>query len=149
MTACGKAAPTALLSLVCLLGACIPEYRAPTLGEPHAVVKVRRTYDTIGGTKLYELLLVDDHGALSAEVPSELASAPRIDPILVHPIPARFTPAASITSSGERCENRTSSKSRTPNTKATIAAAATARKPFTGAVREGQPATARSLATGG
>jgi len=96
MTARGKAAPIAWLLLVCLLGACIPEYRAPTLGEPHAVVKVRRTYDTIGGTKLRELLLVDDHRALSAEVPSGLASAPLIDPILVHPVPARFTIASSF-----------------------------------------------------
>ena len=79
----------ALLALS-LLGACIPEYHPPTLAEPHATLKVRRTYDTQAGSTLRELLLVDDHSALVSEVPASLASAPRIDASLVYPTPATF-----------------------------------------------------------
>jgi len=84
------------LALAWLLGACIPQYHPPTLSEPHAVIKVRRTYDTIAGTRLRESLLVDDHRAFAAEVPSGLASAPRIDSSLVHPVPATFGMASSF-----------------------------------------------------
>ena len=73
-----------------LLGACIPEYHPPTLAEPHATIKIRRTYDTQAGVTLRELLLVDDHSALVSEVPASLARAPRIDAGLVHPTPATF-----------------------------------------------------------
>ena len=81
---------SAALCVATLSGACIPEYRPPTLAEPHATVKVRRTYDRAAGAALRELLLVDDHDALAAEVPASLALAPRIDALLVHPIPATF-----------------------------------------------------------
>lgn len=78
------------LAVLALLGACIPEYHPPTLAEPHATIKVRRTYDTQAGSTLHELLLVDDHSALVSEVPASLASAPRIDASLVYPTPATF-----------------------------------------------------------
>jgi hypothetical protein len=88
-----KAAP---LGLAWLLGACVSAYQPPTLAEPHAVVKLRRTYDTIAGTRLRESLLIDDHPAHAAEVPSGLASTPRIDSSLVHPTPATFGMASSF-----------------------------------------------------
>jgi hypothetical protein len=78
------------LLMATLGAACVPEYRPPTLSEPHALIKIRRTYDTAGGVKLRELLLVDDHSALRDEVPAQLAGSPRIDVTLVHPIPATF-----------------------------------------------------------
>ena len=90
------AATASVLSLTGSLGACIPAYRPPTLAEPHAVIKVRRTYDTISGTGLRESLMVDDHRALLAEVASGLARAPRIDSSLVHPTPATFALASSF-----------------------------------------------------
>ena len=78
------------LCIATLGSACIPEYRPPTLAEPHATVKVRRTYDMAAGTALHELLLVDEHRALAAGVPASLALSPRIDALLVHPAPATF-----------------------------------------------------------
>ncbi|MET0794144.1 MAG: hypothetical protein ABW061_21660 [Polyangiaceae bacterium] len=79
-----------------MLGACIPEYHPPTLSEPHATIKIRRTYDTQAGVALHELLLVDGHSALRSQVPARLASAPRIDASLVHPKPATFTMLSSF-----------------------------------------------------
>jgi hypothetical protein len=82
---------TFLGQLACALGACMPPaYHPPTLAEPHATLKVRRTYDIFAGTRLRELLMVDEHVALQATVASSEASAPRIDPILIHPTPATF-----------------------------------------------------------
>jgi len=79
-----------ILAALSLLGACIPEYHPPTLAEPHATLKIRRTYDTQAGSTLYEQLLVDDHVALVSEVPVSLASVPRIDARLVYPTAATF-----------------------------------------------------------
>jgi hypothetical protein len=90
------AAKAALLALVGLLGACISEYRPPKLAEPHAVLKIRRTYDTSAGVWLREFLLLDDHLAFAAEVPAGLASAPRIDSSLIHPMPASFDMSSSF-----------------------------------------------------
>jgi hypothetical protein len=84
------------LALACQLGACIPAYHPPTLSEPHALLKVRRTYDTLAGTHLRESLLVDGHDALQANVAASLASAPRIDSTLVHPTPATFAMTGSF-----------------------------------------------------
>jgi len=72
------------------LGACIPAYRPPTQSEPHAVLKIRRTYDMQPGTGLKESVLVDDHLLLDNQVPAVLAREPRIDSSLVHPTPATF-----------------------------------------------------------
>jgi len=96
MNASHLAAKAALLGLAGLLGACIREYQPPTLAEPHAVIKIRRTYDTIAGARLREMLVVDDHRAFAADVPAALASAPRIDSSLVHPAPATFGMASSF-----------------------------------------------------
>ena len=86
-----------LPTIAALLGACIPEYHPPTLSEPHALVKVRRTYDTIAGSTLYEHLLVDDHSALSIRDPVELARVARVASSLVYPVPATFVMASSFT----------------------------------------------------
>jgi hypothetical protein len=83
-----------ILAALSLLGACIPEYHPPTLAEPHATLKIRRTYDTQAGSTLRELLLVDEHSVLRGDVPASLASAPRIDVSLVHPTPATFVMAS-------------------------------------------------------
>lgn len=86
----------ALLALAYLIGGCVRAYHPPTLAEPHAVLKVRRTYDTLAGTHLRESLLVDDHSALRADVETSFASAPRIDSTLVHPTPATFAMTGSF-----------------------------------------------------
>lgn len=67
-----------------VLSACMPAYKPPTANQPHAVVKLRRVYEDQAGTQLEELVVVNEHRALS-EVSSALVSAPRTDAILVHP----------------------------------------------------------------
>jgi hypothetical protein len=96
MKAVNRVAKAALLVLASCLGACMREYRPPTLTEPHALLKLRRTYDNIAGAQLRELLLVDGHRAFAADVPAALASTPRIDSSLVHPTPATFAMTGSF-----------------------------------------------------
>lgn len=86
----------AALGTASLAAACIPQYHPPTLAEPHATLKVRRTYDTAGGTTLRERLLVDDHLLFQGDVPVQLAQVPRIDASLVHPVPATFVMSSSF-----------------------------------------------------
>jgi hypothetical protein len=75
---------------------CVPEYHPPTLAEPHAVVKLRRTYDVIAGVYLREQLLVDDHLAYAASTAASLGAAARIDALLLHPTPAELTMASTF-----------------------------------------------------
>lgn len=79
-----------VLTLALLLGACIPNYEAPTFAQPHATIKVRRTYDSGGGSTLRELMMVDEHRVFSGDLPSRMAEAPLNNAALVHPIPATF-----------------------------------------------------------
>jgi len=95
------------VALLTLTAACIPAYHPPTLAEPHAVVKVRRTYDTSAGTTLHELLLVDDHAALQTAVPIGLAREARIDSSLVYPTPATFLMSSAFTHSEMRMVSET------------------------------------------
>jgi hypothetical protein len=83
------------LAMLCVsaLG-CVPAYRPPTLAEPHAVIKLRRTYDMIAGSFLRERLLVDDHLAYAASTSASLGAAARIDALLLHPTPAELTMAS-------------------------------------------------------
>jgi hypothetical protein len=85
------------VALLSLLGACVPEYHPPTLAEPHALVKVRRTYDTTSGVTLLEQLLVDGHDALHTSTPIGLAREARVDSSLVFPAPATFVMSSAFT----------------------------------------------------
>lgn len=90
----GSASQLRALLGVCSLAlgpGCIPEYHAPTAADPHAIVKIRRSYDTGGGTTLRERLLVDDHSAYSGVVPSALGRSARTDSTLVWPVQANYS----------------------------------------------------------
>src|SRR6476659_4135069 len=76
----------ALLPLVAV--ACVPPYKPPTLDQPHAVLKLRRSYDTIAGTTLEEEVDIEEHSALRQSTLSRLAQAARTDALLVHPVPS-------------------------------------------------------------
>ncbi|HXK18067.1 MAG TPA: hypothetical protein VNG33_09705 [Polyangiaceae bacterium] len=78
-----------LFALLLAVG-CVPPYRPPTADQPHAVIKLRRSYDTTAGTTLRESVEVDEHSALSGSVASSFAGAARTDAILAHPLPATF-----------------------------------------------------------
>lgn len=69
---------------------CVPAYHPPTAQDPHAIVKIRRSYDTGGGTRLRERLLVDDHSAFDGLVPAELGASARTDSTLVWPVTANY-----------------------------------------------------------
>jgi hypothetical protein len=68
-----------------LAAACMPRYKPPTASDPHAVLKLRRTYDSIPGPMLSELLMLEDTLAFQSNDSSRLASAAKTDAILVHP----------------------------------------------------------------
>lgn len=78
------------LALVSQAAACVPGYRPPTLDQPHATLKLRRTYDQASGTTLHERSFVNGQVLDVAEVPAQLAQAPRIDAALIHPAPSTF-----------------------------------------------------------
>jgi len=75
---------------VLLLGGCIPAYQPPTADQPHALVKLRRSYEQTPGSALSEAVDVDDHYVLRDTVTSRVASAPRTDAMLAHPRPQTF-----------------------------------------------------------
>lgn len=94
----------ALALAVPLVGAlgCVHEYRPPTVEEPHAVVKLRRTYDALAGTRLAERADVDTKDeatsgrVLQTQVDATLGATPRIDGVLVHPGPLRLDVGSSF-----------------------------------------------------
>lgn len=72
------------------LGGCVPAYKPPTAEQPHAVLKLRRSYEAVAGAALSEAVDIDEHAALRAIVASSVASAPRTDALLAHPRPQTF-----------------------------------------------------------
>lgn len=76
--------------LVALTSSCVPPYEPPTANQPHAVIKFRRTYDQTAGTRLSEMVDIDEHAALRESTHSSVAKAPRTDSILAHPVPGTF-----------------------------------------------------------
>lgn len=88
----------ALASAIALTLACGPrEFRPPTGDQPHAVVKLRRTYVTGGGSNLHEnaSILTDEESTsgrvFGTTVDSSLAGAARVDGVLVYPMPLQLT----------------------------------------------------------
>ena len=86
------------VSAVALCLGCAPkEFRPPRGDQPHAVVKLRRTYVTGGGSNLHEnaSILTDDETTsgrvFGSTVDSSLAGAPRVDGVLVWPMPLQLT----------------------------------------------------------
>ena len=77
-------------AVVALGSGCVPAYHAPKTEEPHAIVKLRRSYESGAGTTLREQVLVDGHRAYDSTSPAALAATPHIDSILVWPIEASY-----------------------------------------------------------
>ena len=84
-----RAAPLLPLLLLGAIG-CVQPYEPPTADQPHAVVKLRRTYDTTAGTLLGESVDVDENYVLRETTYARLARAPLTDSFLAHPIPGTF-----------------------------------------------------------
>ena len=81
-----------LLAVPILVAAgCVPAYRPPTEAQPHAVLKFRRVYPQVFGTGLTEGLMLGEYRAVSARDASDMARAPRVDALLVHPVPTTAT----------------------------------------------------------
>jgi hypothetical protein len=78
----------ALALLPLLAVACVPPYKPPTLDQPHAVLKLRRSYDTIAGSTLEEAVDIEEHRALRQSAPSRMAQSARMDALLIHPVPS-------------------------------------------------------------
>jgi hypothetical protein len=81
VSACG-------LAMFVATAGCVREYRPPKAGEPHAVVKLRRSYERTDGVSLRETIDIDEHRAFDQTSASRLAAEPRTDAILVHPVAA-------------------------------------------------------------
>lgn len=84
----GQLVCSALVALV--TSGCVAPYKPPTENEPHAILKVRRVYETSRGTELLEALRVSDHPAFDQSTAANLATAPKSDALLIHPRPERL-----------------------------------------------------------
>ncbi|HYQ16435.1 MAG TPA: hypothetical protein VEQ58_11780, partial [Polyangiaceae bacterium] len=76
---------------------CMPAYLPPTADQPHAIFKLRRSYETTAGTHLQEFVHIDEHVALEDGVASDVARTARADAILVHPVPTTVVFGSSFT----------------------------------------------------
>jgi hypothetical protein len=74
----------------------VPQYQPPRSDEPHAIVKVRRTYDGVAGASLREVVDIDEHRAYDEVSPSRLGAQARTDSVLVHPVAATAKVAAAF-----------------------------------------------------
>ena len=79
-----------IIVTVGLAAGCIPQYRAPTFDQPHATLKLKRSYALSKGTSLSERMAVDGSWAFAITMPSSVAAEPRTDTLLLHPRPARL-----------------------------------------------------------
>lgn len=79
-----------ILALMLLSASCVRPYKPPTADQPHAIVKLRRSYDTTAGVTLREYVQIDENPLLQRSAAAALARAPRADATLVHPVPGTF-----------------------------------------------------------
>jgi hypothetical protein len=80
-----------------MLSGCVRAYRPPTAEEPHALLKLRRSYAAVYGERLTEVLLIDRRRAFARSEASRAGMLPRNAAVLVHPKPAQITVGADFT----------------------------------------------------
>jgi hypothetical protein len=88
MSAIARLARVAVLTVAFASVGCVSIYKPPTASQPHAVLKLRRVYQSVAGTRLDEAVSLEEHAAFSASDSPAAAMTPRIDALLVHPTPA-------------------------------------------------------------
>jgi hypothetical protein len=93
--ASASAVARALVAMLLVTG-CVQVYRPPLPNEPHAVLKLRRVYESRAGARLREVSFIDDHLLGQAVVDQVLSQAPRNDALLVHPRPGTFRVASNF-----------------------------------------------------
>jgi hypothetical protein len=74
-----------LALIACGLSSCIPEYRPPSLSEPHAVVKVRLAYHAWSGPELEQVVLIGAYGVKEIPTPVQGGEGVVARPVLVRP----------------------------------------------------------------
>ncbi len=84
-----------LVFAVASLVACVPRYKPPTADQPHAIAKLRRTYEKTAGVQLRELITINGYAAVSEVVPADVTAA-LTDGVLIHPQPAAWEVAATF-----------------------------------------------------
>jgi hypothetical protein len=80
-----------LALVACGLSSCVPEYRPPSLSEPHAVVKVRLAYHDWSGPQIEQVVMLGEYGVKDFPVPVQGGAGVVIRPVLVRPGPAFWT----------------------------------------------------------
>lgn len=83
------------LGLCCLwalpFGACVPDYRPPELGAPHAVARLRLAYHAWSGTLLEQTVMVDGSAVKDVPAPAQAAAGPATRTVLLRPGTVRWT----------------------------------------------------------
>jgi hypothetical protein len=73
------------------IAGCVRAYKPPAPNEPHAILKLRRTYEQTAGAQLSETLTLGEDLAFSSSGGAGVAATPRSDAILIHPVLANMT----------------------------------------------------------
>lgn len=79
-----------------LFTGCVPQYQPPTASEPHAVLKLRRSYEKTPGQSLREQVEIDEHSAYDEVSAARLGSEALTDAVLMHPAPSTVRVATSF-----------------------------------------------------
>jgi hypothetical protein len=77
--------------IACGLSSCIPEYRPPSLSEPHAVIKFRLAYHAWPRQQLEQAVLLGKYGIKDMPTPVQGGEGVVTRPILVRPGAAPWT----------------------------------------------------------
>ena len=77
--------PTVMFLLAGGIAGCVPQYRPPTLSEPHAVVKVRVAYHDWPGPQVEQMTLVDGHAVQDLPAPPQGGEGVVTRAVLVRP----------------------------------------------------------------
>jgi len=85
-----RAALRAIILVASCASACVPPYEPPRLDQPHAVIKLRRSYDQVAGARLQERVDIEGHAALRQVEIAGVAATARTDALLAHPVPSTF-----------------------------------------------------------
>jgi hypothetical protein len=68
----------------------VRDYAPPTADQPHAILKVRRTYEQVSGASLRERILIDEYRGFDHASTAVEGAQAHTDALLIHPVPVRL-----------------------------------------------------------
>jgi hypothetical protein len=96
----------------CLVGGllalgCMRDYKPPTADQPHAILKVRRTYENVAGATLSELVTIDEFRGFGHASSAREGADAHTDALLIHPAPVTIGVTSEFSHMEERMVQET------------------------------------------